>query len=74
MSVSDTPKIPTLSEAMKALHAKWGWIVAFGVIALIAGFIALGSVVMATASAVMIVGRHDADGGRGRDRRRLRRP
>jgi uncharacterized membrane protein HdeD (DUF308 family) len=56
MSVSDSPKIPTLAEAMKALHAKWGWIVAFGVIALIAGFVALGSVVMATASAVMIVG------------------
>src|ERR1700678_2931373 len=43
-------------EGIPTLRAKWGWIVAFGAIALIAGVIALGSVVMATASAVMIVG------------------
>jgi uncharacterized membrane protein HdeD (DUF308 family) len=43
-------------EGIRTLRAKWGWIVAFGAIALIAGVIALGSVVMATASAVMIVG------------------
>ncbi len=45
-----------LAESMKSLHASSGWIVAFGVIAMIAGLIALGSVVMATASAVFIVG------------------
>jgi uncharacterized membrane protein HdeD (DUF308 family) len=41
---------------MRALRSKWGWIVGFGVVSLIAGVIALGSTVMATASAVLIVG------------------
>jgi uncharacterized membrane protein HdeD (DUF308 family) len=45
-----------LGDGIRALHLRWGWIVAFGVVALIAGLIALGSVVMATASAIMIVG------------------
>lgn len=55
MTVPMSP-IPRAAEAMKALHLKWGWIVAFGVVAVIAGMVALGSVVMATASAVFIVG------------------
>ena len=38
------------------LRAKWGWIVALGVVYLIAGFIALGSVAMATVVSVFIVG------------------
>jgi uncharacterized membrane protein HdeD (DUF308 family) len=38
------------------LRAKWGWIVALGVVYLIAGFIALGSVVMATVASVFVVG------------------
>src|ERR1041384_6176938 len=38
------------------LRAKWGWIVALGVVYLIAGFIALGSVAMATVASVLIVG------------------
>ncbi len=46
----------TLGDGIRALRAKWGWVVAFGVISLIAGVIALGSVVMATESAVFIVG------------------
>ncbi|MBS0518680.1 MAG: HdeD family acid-resistance protein [Proteobacteria bacterium] len=45
-----------LGDGLRALRSKWGWIVAFGAIALIAGVIALGSVVMATASAVIVVG------------------
>jgi uncharacterized membrane protein HdeD (DUF308 family) len=45
-----------LGEGIKALRAKSGWIIAFGVIALLAGMIALGSDVMATASAVYIIG------------------
>ena len=57
MSTTDNNAGPhSLAEGMRALRAKWGWIVAFGVFALIAGLIALGSVVMATASAVFIVG------------------
>jgi uncharacterized membrane protein HdeD (DUF308 family) len=38
------------------LRAKWGWIVALGVVYLVAGFIALGSVAMATEVSVLIVG------------------
>jgi uncharacterized membrane protein HdeD (DUF308 family) len=46
----------SLGDSLRALRAKWGWIVALGVIFMIAGIIALGSVVMATVSAVLIVG------------------
>ena len=46
----------SLGDAIRALRAKWGWIVGFGVVALIAGIIALASVVMATETAVLIVG------------------
>src|SRR5262245_65009902 len=45
-----------LGDSVRALRAKWGWIVALGIIFMIAGVIALGSVVLATASAVIIVG------------------
>jgi uncharacterized membrane protein HdeD (DUF308 family) len=45
-----------LADGLRALRGKWGWIVALGVVFLIAGVIALGSVVAATASAVIIVG------------------
>jgi uncharacterized membrane protein HdeD (DUF308 family) len=45
-----------LGQGIRALRAKWGWIVGFGVFALIAGIIALASTMMATASAVFIVG------------------
>jgi uncharacterized membrane protein HdeD (DUF308 family) len=38
------------------LRAKWGWIVALGVVYLIAGFIALGSVAVATVASVLVVG------------------
>lgn len=38
------------------LRAKWGWIVALGVVYVIAGFVALGSVVLATVASVLIVG------------------
>jgi len=38
------------------LRAKWGWIVALGVVYTIAGIIALGSVVLATVASVFVVG------------------
>jgi len=41
---------------MAPLRAKWGWIVALGVVYLVAGFIALGSVMMATVASVFVVG------------------
>jgi uncharacterized membrane protein HdeD (DUF308 family) len=56
MSTTENTGPRNLAEAIRPLRAKWGWIVAFGVISMIAGVIALGSVVMATESAVFIVG------------------
>ena len=53
---TNTPLPPNLAEGLKVLRAKWGWIVALGVVFLLAGFVALGSAVAATASAVMIIG------------------
>src|SRR5215467_16100990 len=44
------------SSELEPLRAKWGWILALGVIYVIAGFIALGSVVTATVASVFVVG------------------
>ena len=44
------------APGIEPLRAKWGWIVALGVVYTIAGFIALGSVLMATVATVFIVG------------------
>lgn len=46
----------SLADGLKALRDKWGWIVALGVVFLVAGVVALGSVVAATATAVLVVG------------------
>jgi len=55
-SASDTlPKSP-LGSNIAPLRAKWGWIVALGVVYLIAGLIALGSILVATVASVLIVG------------------
>jgi uncharacterized membrane protein HdeD (DUF308 family) len=56
MSTTDSTGPHTLGEGLRALRPKWGWILAFGILSLVAGVIALGSTVMATASAVLIVG------------------
>ena len=55
-STSDSAKSPLAASDTAPLRAKWGWIVALGVVYLIAGFIALGSVAMATVASVFIVG------------------
>src|SRR5262244_3555660 len=44
------------TAGLAPLRAKSGWIVALGVIYVIAGIIALGSVVMATVASVFVVG------------------
>jgi uncharacterized membrane protein HdeD (DUF308 family) len=44
------------SAGIAPLKGKWGWIVALGVVYLVAGVIALGSVVMATIASVYVVG------------------
>jgi uncharacterized membrane protein HdeD (DUF308 family) len=46
----------TAGSELAPLRAKCGWIVALGVVYLIAGFIALGSVAMATVASVFVVG------------------
>jgi uncharacterized membrane protein HdeD (DUF308 family) len=54
-SASDFMRAPTAAD-LAPLRAKWGWILALGIVYTIAGFIALGSVVMATVASVLIVG------------------
>jgi uncharacterized membrane protein HdeD (DUF308 family) len=44
------------AAALAPLRDKWGWIVALGVVYVVAGVIALGSVVMATVATVWLVG------------------
>ena len=51
----DTPSFQPVF-GLEPLRAKWGWIVALGVVYVVAGFIALGSVVSATVVSVFVVG------------------
>ena len=55
-SVSDTRKSIGDKTGLDPLSRKWGWIDALGVVYLVAGVIALGSVVMATVVSVLVVG------------------
>src|SRR6201984_1015840 len=55
-SSSDSLQNLRTGTDLAPLRAKWGWIVALGVVYVIAGFIALGSVVTATVASVFIVG------------------
>jgi uncharacterized membrane protein HdeD (DUF308 family) len=55
-NASDIVRNPQAGSDTAPLRTKWGWIVALGVVYLIAGFIALGSVVMATVASVLVVG------------------
>jgi len=55
-SLSDNlRKLPTGADTAQ-LRSKWGWILALGIVYVIAGFIALGSVMMATVASVLVVG------------------
>ena len=57
MSTTTSPSTPFLPfSGLEPLRAKWGWIVALGVVYLITGIVALGSVVLATVATVFIVG------------------
>ena len=55
-SALDTSPNLGLGPGTAALHAKWGWVVALGAVYLVTGFIALGSMVMATVASVFVVG------------------
>ena len=56
--MSRTMATPSFEPAsrLEPLRAKWGWIVALGIVYMVAGFIALGSVVTATVASVFVVG------------------
>jgi len=57
MTTTDSTGPHSLGEGIRALRPRWGWIVAFGIISLLAGLIALGgSTMFATATAIYIVG------------------
>jgi uncharacterized membrane protein HdeD (DUF308 family) len=56
MSTTITPSAPFGAAGLEPLRAKSGWIVALGVVYVIAGVIALGSVVFATVVSVFVVG------------------
>jgi uncharacterized membrane protein HdeD (DUF308 family) len=47
---------PTRPSGLQSLRAKWGWIVALGIVYVIVGLVALGSVVTATVASVLVVG------------------
>jgi uncharacterized membrane protein HdeD (DUF308 family) len=47
---------PSRSSGLQSLRAKWGWIVALGVVYVLVGLVALGSVVAATVASVLVVG------------------
>lgn len=55
-NASDTLNNSQTGLDLAPLRAKSGWIVALGVVYVIAGFIALGSVAMATVASVLVVG------------------
>jgi uncharacterized membrane protein HdeD (DUF308 family) len=48
--------MPGPASGLAPLRAKWGWIVALGMVYVVVGLIALGSVVIATAAGVLVVG------------------
>jgi len=56
ISSSDFQRPGNLRPGLDALHTKWGWIVALGIIYVLAGLIALYSVVSATVVSVFVVG------------------
>jgi uncharacterized membrane protein HdeD (DUF308 family) len=55
-SMTGSPRSLAEATALEPLRAKSGWIVALGVVYVIAGIIALGSVVTATVVSVFVVG------------------
>src|SRR3954447_10954010 len=55
-SSSDTLHTSFANSGTEPLRAKWRWIVALGIVYLITGLIALGSVMAATVASVLVVG------------------
>jgi len=55
-SASNTLGSPQGDSELAPLRTKSGWIIALGVVYVIAGFVALGSIMIATVASVLIVG------------------
>jgi uncharacterized membrane protein HdeD (DUF308 family) len=55
-NASDALQNSSIDSGIAPLRAKWGWIVALGIVYIIAGFVAFGSIVMATVASVLVVG------------------
>jgi uncharacterized membrane protein HdeD (DUF308 family) len=55
-SMTGSPRSFDDASGLEPLRAKSGWIIALGVVYIIAGIIALGSVVLATVATVFVVG------------------
>jgi uncharacterized membrane protein HdeD (DUF308 family) len=55
-SMTGSPRSFADASGLEPLRAKSGWIIALGVVYVITGIIALGSVVLATAATVFVVG------------------
>src|ERR1700732_4364801 len=55
-NMANAPEISVAASGLEPLRAKSGWIVALGVVYVVAGFVALGSVVFATVVTVFVVG------------------
>lgn len=56
MTRAQDTSIAAPSSDLAPLRAKWGWIVALGIVYVIVGLIALSSVAMATLASVLVVG------------------
>lgn len=55
-SASVVPRPDSLGAGIEALRSKWRWIVALGVVYVLAGAIALSSIALATIAKVVVVG------------------
>ena len=55
-SATQAEPSPSHPSGIQSLRTKWGWIVALGVVYVIVGLVALGSVVTATVASVLVVG------------------
>src|SRR5580704_2524242 len=53
---SDSSRSDALASGLEPLRAKSGWIIALGIVYVISGLVALGSVVLATVVTIFIVG------------------
>jgi len=56
MTTTDSTGPHSLGEGIRAQRPRWGWIVALGVVSVIAGVIALATDIFATAIAVYVIG------------------